>query len=410
MEQAAAQSPLPMAPPPRAAAADDDFVAVAPGGAGLVLRGRHFRFAGANCYYLMTRAADPATAHDASAALDDLAAAGATVVRTWSFCDGAARWSALQPRAGEFEERVFRALDAVVAGAAARGLRLLLALTNYWEDYGGMRQYAAWAREARGDGDATPPPAPEAFYGDVWCQAAYAAYVAAITSRVNTLTGVRYRDDPTIIGWAPANEPRCRLGAGAAPGALHVWAAAAAAVVKAAAPRQLVFWDAEGFFCGGTGAAAANPYDCAEHGCDFAAEAGAPAVDVACAHLYPDLWLPGTASDAERLAFALRWLDAHIDACAALGKPLALTEFGRRPAGPARAAFYGALYAHAERRMAAGAPLVGTAFWTAAARSYPDYDGFTVRLPPGSDDDDAGAAFVAHAAALAALGDAPGAR
>ncbi len=108
--------------------------------------------------------------------------------------------------------------------------------------------------------------------------------------------------------------------------------------------------------------------------------------------------------------FALRWLDAHLEACAALGKPLALTEFGRQPAGLARAAFYGALYAHAERRMAAGAPPAGTAFWTAAARGYPDYDGFTVRLPPGADDDGAGAAFVAHAATLAALGgDAPGA-
>ena len=38
----------------------------------------------------------------------------------------------------------------MLAEAAARGLRLLLALTNYWADYGGMRQYVAWACQARG--------------------------------------------------------------------------------------------------------------------------------------------------------------------------------------------------------------------------------------------------------------------
>ena len=46
---------------------------------------------------------------------------------------------------GEFDERVFQALDWVLAEAAKRGLRLLLALINYWPDYGGMQQYVRWA-------------------------------------------------------------------------------------------------------------------------------------------------------------------------------------------------------------------------------------------------------------------------
>jgi hypothetical protein len=60
------------------------------------------------------------------------------VVRTWAFCDGS-RAGALQPRAGVFDESVFRALDRVVAQAQARNVRLLLVLTNYWQDYGACK-------------------------------------------------------------------------------------------------------------------------------------------------------------------------------------------------------------------------------------------------------------------------------
>lgn len=43
--------------------------------------------------------------------------------------------------AGQFEERIFVGLDFVVAEAAKRGLKLILALTNYWTPFGGMPQY-----------------------------------------------------------------------------------------------------------------------------------------------------------------------------------------------------------------------------------------------------------------------------
>lgn len=36
---------------------------------------------------------------------------------------------------------MFRGLDWVVAEAGRRGLKLMMTLTNYWEDYGGFPQY-----------------------------------------------------------------------------------------------------------------------------------------------------------------------------------------------------------------------------------------------------------------------------
>ena len=60
------------------------------------------------------------------------------MLRTWAFCDGS-RPGALQPRAGQLDESVFRALDSVLAQARARNIRLLLTLTNNWQDYGAAR-------------------------------------------------------------------------------------------------------------------------------------------------------------------------------------------------------------------------------------------------------------------------------
>jgi hypothetical protein len=38
--------------------------------------------------------------------------------------------------------------------------------------------------------------------------ALYRDHITAVTHRVNSLTGVRYRDDPTIMAWNLLNEPR----------------------------------------------------------------------------------------------------------------------------------------------------------------------------------------------------------
>lgn len=64
-------------------------------------------------------------------------------------------------------------------------------------------------------------------------------------------------------------------------------------------------------------------------------------IDYATIHLWPDTWLGGgQCSEDVALRFARHWINAHVDCCAGLGKPLVLTEFGKKPAGAPRAAFY----------------------------------------------------------------------
>ena len=42
---------------------------------------------------------------------------------------------------GEYSEQVLEGLDWLLVEAGRRGLRLMLALTNDWKEFGGMAQY-----------------------------------------------------------------------------------------------------------------------------------------------------------------------------------------------------------------------------------------------------------------------------
>ncbi|KAL4532417.1 hypothetical protein Ndes2526B_g08318 [Nannochloris sp. 'desiccata'] len=390
------------------------FVQVSADRTHLCLNEKPWYFCGANCYYLMTRAADPSTLPDVISVLDDLQAAGITVVRTWAFADGP-QWSALQPSPGVFDENVFCALDRVIAEAGARGIRILFNLINFWSNYGGMGQYVAWSREAQGlpttthslgekkEEQTSAAAIASEFYQDPWCQSTFLNFLKTLILRTNTLTGVVYRDDPTILGFAPANEPQCLCDPGCHGSTIATWIHRTAAEIKKFDSNHLVFMDCEGFWgpggqpsmtctssgAGGTTTGGGNPYDCTYNGCDFTADCASNYIDVACCHLYPDLWLQD-ASEQSRLEFAVGWLDAHVEACAnILRKPLILSEFGKQRAvgtnsnsiTTAREVYFQAIFNRCLNHMQQGRPLAGSMFWTAAAKSYPDYDGFTIYLP-----------------------------
>ena len=79
--------------------------------------------------------------------LDEAQSLELNVLRVWSFQD---EWwqrdRALQPAPGQYNERFLVALDGLIVESARRDIRLLLCLTNCWEDYGATRRDAAAAR------------------------------------------------------------------------------------------------------------------------------------------------------------------------------------------------------------------------------------------------------------------------
>lgn len=97
---------------------------------------------------------------------------------------------------------------------------------------------------------------------------------------------------------------------------------------------------AQGWLCGAE-FLPDNPFDSLTIGCDFLRNHAPPCIDFASIHLWPDSWLPNGDNEEATLRFARRWINAHVDCCTSqLAKPLVLAEFGKKPAGAPRAAFY----------------------------------------------------------------------
>ena len=128
------------------------------------------------------------------AMFDSLSGMGVNVLRTSAFGSGSDERR--QPEAGSFNEDAFELLDYVVAKANQHGVRLILSLTSWDDDFGGIPQYAEWAGT---DG-------PEAFYANDEAQTRYRDFVETLLKRTNSYTGVQYREDPAIAVWELADK------------------------------------------------------------------------------------------------------------------------------------------------------------------------------------------------------------
>ena len=92
-----------------------------------------------------------------------------------------------------FIEDTYVALDNVLAMARLHGIRVMLTLANNWTDYGGAPMYLQW----------TSAPSwglhHESFYSHPRTREFYRAGLLKLLTRRNTVTGVMYVDDPTIL-------------------------------------------------------------------------------------------------------------------------------------------------------------------------------------------------------------------
>lgn len=356
----------------RASAREDDDGMVRVDGTRFVVGDgdRTVYLSGFNAYWLMEMASDPAQRGKVVTAFRQASANGLNLARTWAFSDGGDR--PLQSSPGVYQEDMFQGLDFVVAEARRHGIYLLLCLTNNFDDFGGKRQYIQWAREdaAAGVGGGHDLTSADDFFNSTLVKSYYKNHVKTVLTRVNTVTGVAYKDDTTILGWELMNEPRCS----AEPtGALvQSWVEEMSPYLKTIDANHLVTAGLEGFY--GDGAHESkelNPWSI-YYGTNFIATHRAPGIDFATIHLYPDLWLWGTTAD-EQAAFFRNWTASHVqDTEMHLGMPLLVTEYGKflwedqegaENATERRDRFLGtvldAIYESASR----GGPLVGGAFW-----------------------------------------------
>src|SRR5262244_2274793 len=203
-----------------------------------MLDGKPFRFVGANVavmYRDEDRAHMPVTLRQA-------AQAGIKVVRVWEFGEGGPhdikpmadfndwpRTFFFRKTPNDWNEKAFVELDRTIAEAARNNLRVQLCLTNWWRDTGGVTQYLRWAGVQGADDDKLPfginveramlfyidddklpfginVERAMLFYTNEEARALYRQHLEKIATRRNSITGVLYRNDPTIFGYELMNE------------------------------------------------------------------------------------------------------------------------------------------------------------------------------------------------------------
>nr|GLL22897.1 mannan endo-1,4-beta-mannosidase 2-like isoform X2 [Ipomoea trifida] len=284
--------------------------------------GQAFYVNGWNSYWLMDHAVDGSRRPRIRAMLQAGAKMGLTVCRTWAFNDG--EHNALQLSPGRFDERVFRALDHVLAEARQNGIRLILCLVNNLQAYGGKTQYVKWAWE-EGVGLSSSN---DSFFYDPTIRYYFKNYVKTVLTRKNTITGVEYRDDPTIFAWELINEPRCLTDPSG--DTLQDWIEEMSTFVKSIDRNHLLTIGLEGFYGPKSPTKMkVNPeFWAAGLGTDFIRNTKLSTVDFASVHVYPDHWFHNQSFE-EKLAFVTKWTLSHIeDGEKELKKPIMFTEFG----------------------------------------------------------------------------------
>jgi mannan endo-1,4-beta-mannosidase len=340
--------------------------------------GQPFRVAGASNYYLM---------YKSRVMVDDVletaAASGFNVVRMWGALDignqdgsGSIRgkqegvyfqyWDGTAPAYNDGPDGLEH-LDYVIWKAGQLDLRLIIPFVNNWNDFGGMDQYVRWRGGQYHD----------EFYTDPVIRGWYEAWIAHLLERVNPLTGIKYKDDPTILVWELANEPRCQAygvyptSPACSTQTLLEWADGVSRYVKRLDRHHLVATGDEGFFCFPDGADWTE--DCST-GVDSLALADLPAIDFLSFHLYPDNW---SMSDP---GFGRRWIERHIREARRIHEKAMLGEFGLLDRATRNVVYK----EWTDTILLNGG--AGALYWMLAGRQddgtlYPDYDGFTVRCP-----------------------------
>ena len=279
----------------------------------------------------------------------------------------------IQNRPGEFNESLLVGLDFLLAEMAKRDMQAVLYLNNFWQWSGGMTQYLQWADkittpdpDVTGDWDAYIGGA-ASFYRSQKANHMFRDFIKSIVERKNSVNGINYIEDPTIMAWELANEPRAginNLPASAKQPFLD-WVTDTAEFIKSLDANHLVTTGNEG--TAGTSGDA-----------DLFINAHKPdSIDYLTVHLWPKNWSWLDMDKAEEtypqaVNNAITYLDQHLAIAQQLDKPIVLEEFGvERDYGnyaadgttKYRDRFFKTIFTYIEEQAAQGEAIAGSNFW-----------------------------------------------
>ncbi|ESQ75154.1 cellulase family glycosylhydrolase [Asticcacaulis sp. AC402] len=344
------------------------------------LNGSSYRFVGANIWYGAYLGSPGATGDRARLLreLDDMRAVGITNLRVLASSESGPLISSVSPTFSEkgklaSNSDLLSGLDFLLSEMAKRDMKAVLYLTNFWEWSGGMQHYLHWA-----DGrPVVDPAAPDhiwpavanrvgEFYRTPAATELYYSYVRSLVSRVNSITGIAYKDDPTLMSWQLSNEPRAggsRNDVLANLQPYYEWIETTVQLIRSIDKNHLVSLGHEGLKgCG------------EDRQCVLDAHRY---VDYMTAHIWPQNWgwvngkdLKGTYQKGE--AAVSDYIDQHVAMAKLANQPLVFEEFGYPrddeaydPGTPTiwRDRFYALIFKAVEDSQRLGGPVQGSNLW-----------------------------------------------
>lgn len=237
--------------------ASDPFVTVQNGQ--FILGNQPYRYIGANYWYGGLEANTPKGRQRIREEIAFLAIKGVNNVRVLAGAEGAGPINgvprvepALQTSPGVFNVQLLEGLDFLLAELAKKKMKAIIYFSNNWEWSGGFLQYLNWngkiadsvlKRKLSWD---EMRDLVSGFYDCTDCISQYTAQLKLVVERTNSITKKKYRDDPAIMSWEIANEPRPMRPA--AINGYKKFIKETAALIRSLDPNHLVTTGAEGDF------------------------------------------------------------------------------------------------------------------------------------------------------------------
>lgn len=348
--------------------------------------GKPYTFIGANYWYgaILGSKGSGGDRKRLNRELDELKRLGINNLRILVGSDGQddSKWKVkpvLQTSPGVYNDTILDGLDYLMQQLERRKMVAVLYLNNAWEWSGGYGFYL----ENSGAGKAVQPN--EAGYSayikyasqfstNEKAQQLYYNHLNFILNRTNRYTGKRYIDDPAIMSWQIANEPRA-FDRAVLP-AFEKWIAKAAALMKQIDKNHLVSIGSEGAF------GCEVDYDvwmriCADKNVDYCN-----------IHVWPYNW---SWAKKDSLLQNLKraedntkeYIDKHLAICAKLNKPLVMEEFGyprdgfsfsKQATTKARDSYYSFVFSLLLNDVAQHGYFVGCNFWGWGGLAQPKHE------------------------------------
>jgi mannan endo-1,4-beta-mannosidase len=230
----------------------------------------------------------------------------------------------IQPEEGVFDPDFLKGMDAFLNELDMRKMTAVIYLSNNWNWSGGFPQYLQWNNKypdsvfLKEIPWSTMGEYNSKFYDCEKCMADYYAQVKYIISRTNSITHKKYSEDPAIMAWEIANEPRPMHPS--ARDSYKKFIRDAAAYIKKLDPNHLVTTGTEGYQ--------------STQGMPLYQEINDDKnIDYLTIHIWPKNWgwlnvknFPGSMDSV--ITNTNRYIDEHQAVANELNKPMVIEEFG----------------------------------------------------------------------------------